>query len=226
MCRMMRGRERGMRATGTANAARVSKGSRHDVWDGLSIKDPKRHPGQHITVTCVIYNTIAGGVPSEADVMAAVEDMEQLYVSCGQGKHGRLANPEFDFVKKELTVKDLIDCTSPSVVDSDIFPTDGPAPAPTPAPAPAPGSGSQLHGFWSGDGAKPASSTTTLGDFLRKRGLAIYQQKLMDVGWDDLAFLRTRSEAELKDIATSVGMKPGHTAKFNYWILQSINSIG
>ena len=72
-------KKKGIKKRGTANAARVSKGCQYDVWDGLSLKDPKRHPGQHITVTCVIYNTIAGGVPTDADVMAAVEDMERLY---------------------------------------------------------------------------------------------------------------------------------------------------
>ena len=74
-------------SVGTANAARVSKGTQHDVWTGLSVKDPQRHPREHITVTCVIYNTIEGGVPSEADVMAAIKDMERLYRACGQAKH-------------------------------------------------------------------------------------------------------------------------------------------
>merc|ERR1711903_401438 len=28
---------------GSANAARVSRGTEHDVWPGLSVKEPKRH---------------------------------------------------------------------------------------------------------------------------------------------------------------------------------------
>ena len=89
-------------------------GSQHDVWSGLTLRNPRRHPGQHLTVTCVIYNTIVGGVPSEEDVVAAVEDMERLYESCGQTKVGRLADAEFNFMKKDLTVtsKDGVDSTA------------------------------------------------------------------------------------------------------------------
>ena len=119
---------------GTANAARVSQGSQHDVWDGLTAKDPKRHPSEHLTVTCVIYNTIAGGVPSEADVMAAVEDMEYLYESCGQAKVGRLADAEFDFMKKEVTAKDLSGCVPSAMTDYDVFPTHTPEPSLAPSP--------------------------------------------------------------------------------------------
>jgi hypothetical protein len=101
-----RGGARGGRAEadrGRATAARVSRGSKHDVWDGLTKKDPLRHPSQHITVTAVIYHTIAGGVPTDEDVQAAVQDMENLYASCTGGQ-GQLAGPAFDFMKKELTV--------------------------------------------------------------------------------------------------------------------------
>merc|ERR1719482_705226 len=93
---------------GSANAARVSRGSMADkVGKTVEVKAPKRDPDQHVTVTVVIYNTVAGGVPSAEDVKAAVEDMEQLYASCGW--KGRLAEAGAGFTKKELTVKNVMD---------------------------------------------------------------------------------------------------------------------
>merc|ERR1711904_267310 len=87
---------------GRANAARVSRGSEVDVWGGLTVKQPTRHSEEHITVTVVIYNTVAGGVPSEEDVVAAVDDMEQLYRQCQWDGH--LADEGAAFMKDELTV--------------------------------------------------------------------------------------------------------------------------
>merc|ERR1712146_557208 len=95
----------------------------------------KRDPDQHVTVTVVIYNTVAGGVPSAEDVKAAVEDMEQLYASCGW--KGNLADTGAEFMEKELTVKDTLDIAArltsqpyvpPAgavglVVGGDVFPT-------------------------------------------------------------------------------------------------------
>merc|ERR1711959_469814 len=89
---------------GRANAARVSRGSEVDTWEGLSVKEPQRNAAEHITVTCVIYNTVAGGVPSEEDVAAAVDDMESLYAQCRWD--GKLADAGADFMKAELTVAD------------------------------------------------------------------------------------------------------------------------
>merc|ERR1719335_1861833 len=68
--------------SGVANAARVSQGSEHDVWSGLSVKDPERHSSEHVTITVVVYNTVADGVPSIEDVAAAVDDLEALYAAC------------------------------------------------------------------------------------------------------------------------------------------------
>ena len=95
---------------------------------------PVRDPQQHVTVTVVIYNTVAGGVPSVEDVRAAVDDMEQLYASCGWT--GALASGGADFMKKELTVKDAMGISeklatqpyvppaaSNLVVGGDVFPT-------------------------------------------------------------------------------------------------------
>merc|ERR1719262_1533985 len=84
---------------GKANAARVSRGSMVDrLQKTVEVKAPKRDPSQHVTVTVVIYNTVAGGVPSSEDVKAAVDDMEALYASCGWT--GRLASEGADFMKK------------------------------------------------------------------------------------------------------------------------------
>merc|ERR1719326_2182694 len=110
---------------GSANAARVSRGSMADkVGKTVEVKAPKRDPDQHVTVTVVIYNTVAGG-----------EDMEQLYASCGW--KGNLADTGAEFMKKELTVKDTLDIAAkltsqpyapPAgavglVVGGDVFPT-------------------------------------------------------------------------------------------------------
>merc|ERR1719502_856714 len=93
---------------GKANAARVSRGSMADRVDKtVQVKTPIRDSSQHVTVTVVIYNTVAGGVPSAEDVKAAVDDMEALYASCGW--KGRLASDGAAFMKKELTVKDAVD---------------------------------------------------------------------------------------------------------------------
>jgi len=79
--------------TGIANAARVSYGSEHDVWSGLTgyAKTPVRHESEHITITVVLYNVVAGGVPSEADVAAAIDDLERLYAACAADRRAAIA---------------------------------------------------------------------------------------------------------------------------------------
>jgi len=89
---------------GKSTAARVSRGSEVDTWKGLTVQEPQRNEAEHITVTVVIYNTVAGGVPSVDDVAAAVSDMEELYSKCVW--NGRLAEEGADFMKAELTVAD------------------------------------------------------------------------------------------------------------------------
>jgi len=106
----MKGRRRSAappvpRKRGAANAARVSRGSLHDTWPGLTQRVPKRDAHQHVTVTVVIYNTVAGGVPGVDDVKAAIDDMESLYRACGW--KGHLADGAADFMKSELTVSDV-----------------------------------------------------------------------------------------------------------------------
>lgn len=119
---------------GTANAARVSRGSLHDKWPGLSMTTPKRDATQHVTVTVVIYNTVAGGVPGAEDVRAAIDDMEELYRACGWT--GKLASSGADFMKTELTANDAAGiaaklATQPYVPESaapvggDVFPRAG-----------------------------------------------------------------------------------------------------
>lgn len=75
-----------------------------DRWDGLGVKAPVRDPSQHVTVTVTIYNTVAGGVPSEADVRASIDDMDALYAACGWS--GTLASKGAAFMKSELTISD------------------------------------------------------------------------------------------------------------------------
>merc|ERR1719219_1541139 len=127
-------RSRDRRSVGSSNAARVSRGDYYDTWSGLDQTEPKRNDGEHVTVTVVFYNTVADGVPSKEDVMAAIDDMENLYQSCQAS--GRLADEKFDFMKSELTVKDCQDITAkivtqpvqsppkpPGVTGFDTFPT-------------------------------------------------------------------------------------------------------
>lgn len=90
---------------GVSNAARVSRGDEYGRYSGLSVKNPSRNTHEHVTVTVVFYNTVAGGVPHEDDVVAAVNDMEQLYAACSES--GRLGDSNLDFMKNELTVNDL-----------------------------------------------------------------------------------------------------------------------
>ena len=73
------------------------------------------------------YFTIAGGVPSEDDVVAAIDDMESLYASCTA--KGNLADSTFDFMKDELTVKDSNEIkekilTQPAFVPANVAVTD------------------------------------------------------------------------------------------------------
>ncbi|CAE7243585.1 unc-104 [Symbiodinium sp. KB8] len=113
---------------GLSSAARVSRGTEHDVWKGLSIKSPKRNGTEHVTVTVVIYNAVRGGVPTPEDVAAAIDDLEGLYRACADT--GRLADTKFDFMKEQLKVDDMMDITTkvafqPPAVDvlqHDVFP--------------------------------------------------------------------------------------------------------
>lgn len=126
--RSLRKRKKGITIrTGKANAARVSRGKEVDTWSGLTQENPNRNETEHITITIVSYFTIAGGVPSEDDVVAAIDDMESLYASCTA--KGNLADSTFDFMKDELTVKDSNEIkekilTQPAFVPANVAVTD------------------------------------------------------------------------------------------------------
>ena len=92
-------------AVGVSNAARVSRGAEEDVWPGLAKKDATRDASQHGTITVTMYYTVVGGIPSEADVLAAVADLNELYAGCA--KEMRLADAHD--VTAELTVKNTQD---------------------------------------------------------------------------------------------------------------------
>mmetsp|Transcript_25863 Transcript_25863/g.53790 ORF Transcript_25863/g.53790 Transcript_25863/m.53790 type:complete len:469 (+) Transcript_25863:56-1462(+) len=99
----------GIKRKGKSSAARVSRGSEVDEkqWPGLTVKEPKRNEdGECITITCVMYNVCQGGVPTEEDVAAAIDDLEAMYRSCED--NGNLADEKFDFMKSKLTVDDTI----------------------------------------------------------------------------------------------------------------------
>jgi len=124
-------------SNGTAQAARVSRGSVFDTnWGGLGNKNPLRAEGEHLTATIVFYNTISGGTPTPEDVLAAVQDMEELYAACtaqAGGATGQLAddNEALDFFKKPLEPEDVKviaeklahDPPLPAVHNFDTFPS-------------------------------------------------------------------------------------------------------
>merc|ERR1712165_421297 len=117
---------------GKSSAARVSRGSFVDTWKGLTVTEPKRHENEHITASIVLYYTCAGGVPTEQDVKAAIDDLEELYQSVET--NGHLSEDKFNFMKSELTVQNMVDietklATQPpppktsAPVDFDVFPS-------------------------------------------------------------------------------------------------------
>ena len=90
---------------GTSNAARVSRGTEYDVWKGVNNTEPERDPSQHATITVTLYYTVAGGIPSDADIEMCVKDLDELYKACPSDK--KLV--DCGEVTAELTVKDMID---------------------------------------------------------------------------------------------------------------------
>ena len=61
--------------------------------------------------------------------------------------------------------------------------------------------------------------------FLKGHKLENYYQRLSDLGYDDLNFLKTRSLEQLKNICAAVKMKPGHSDKFIYYLLNKPNNF-
>ena len=60
-----------------------------------------------------------------------------------------------------------------------------------------------------------------LHKFLKEYNLENYYLKFSELGYDDIDFLKTRSQDQLKKICALVKMKPGHADKFIYYILNS-----
>ena len=135
-------------ATGVSNAARVSRGSEHDVWRGLSghAATPSRHESQRITITVVLYNTCVGGVPSESDVVAAIDDLEALYAACRADR--RAEQPQFNSTPGGLFPPPPITTTPPpppppkpaAVTNASTFPSPQTLAMPIKPAAPLPGS--------------------------------------------------------------------------------------
>ena len=99
-------------AVGEANAARVSVGSRvaNDVGNhklrAVTKPDTKetqtlvRHPNDHITITVIFYYTVKGGVPSNQDVVRAIDDLESMYCATDSA---RLADKTLDYMKAPMS---------------------------------------------------------------------------------------------------------------------------
>ena len=108
---------------GVSNAARVSRGKEFDVWGGVVHKAPERDPSMHGTITVTMYYTVVGGVPSPADVKAAIADLDALYKACPSDK--RLV--DCTELTKELTVKEALDIQAKVKTQSYKPPTFAPA---------------------------------------------------------------------------------------------------
>ena len=100
---------------GISNAARVSRGSDAGEHTPLKVESPERNAAEHVTVTVVFYNTVAGGVPKQTDVVAAIDDMETLLKGCAD--NGRLRDSKFDFMKNPLDVVDVSTIVTKIVVE-------------------------------------------------------------------------------------------------------------
>ena len=93
-------------AEGRCTAARISWGSEFDVWHGLSVTQPRR-AAEALTITVVLYYVCEGGVPTDAAVAAAIDDLDALYKGCEA--HGQLSETQFDFMKEKLSVDNMLD---------------------------------------------------------------------------------------------------------------------
>lgn len=65
---------------------------------------PKRDSSQHIILTIVTYNTVAGEVPSAEDIRAAIDDMERLYEACSWDQNENQAVQLSTFARSDPTV--------------------------------------------------------------------------------------------------------------------------
>jgi len=72
--------------------------------ESVATQQPIRDPSQHVILTIVTYNTVAGGVPLAEDIRAAIEDMEQLYAACSSNQNGKQASQEATCTKSDPSV--------------------------------------------------------------------------------------------------------------------------
>ena len=80
------------------SSGRLSRGSEHDTIEKIKTKLDRKE--QHITVTIVLYNTATEGVPSEEDIVSAIDDMENLYKSCEW--NGKLSDKNSSFMNSNF----------------------------------------------------------------------------------------------------------------------------
>ena len=79
---------------GVSSVGRINKGSNdRSSFKTIDSKKLVRAQDEHITITIVIYNVIESDVPSEEDIKAAIDDMEELYKSCKWS--GNITKAEF-----------------------------------------------------------------------------------------------------------------------------------
>ena len=71
-----------------------------DLGDSRKLR---RHESEHVTVTVILYYTVLGGVPSEEDVVRAIDDLEELFD--GNKGQGKLGDSKFGFMKTKNTAK-------------------------------------------------------------------------------------------------------------------------
>lgn len=83
------------RPANVSNPAGASRGDNCGQFTGLRVRDPIRSSNEHITVTVELYRTVVGGVPSTADVLTAVKELDALYAACSSGN---LNSPKFNFM--------------------------------------------------------------------------------------------------------------------------------
>ena len=107
------------RILNNSRAARLSKGSLAKLVPSRELVIPertlRRHPSQRITVTVVLFNTITSGVPSESEILAAIDEMEAMYSTCNTS--GNRHESKFDWYNTESTSQQR------EVMQHDIFPS-------------------------------------------------------------------------------------------------------
>ncbi len=80
---------------GQASAGRVSRGTEHGIWNGITRNNIKRNASQHITVTIVLYHVIENGVPTEEDIKRSIDELEKLYTLCNDSFNLKDEKAEF-----------------------------------------------------------------------------------------------------------------------------------